>query len=124
MYMSTPNGQQASSTATYSQAIQSLESAKSQMNTIQGQVQQAKADLQVRYQGPDGQAYARVMDTWLEEVDRIKRTCEAMENQLGNSMQQSNKVQGDNLQAVSNQGNLTPFGSGVESGAYTAMTGG
>lgn len=122
--MSTPAGQQQSSTATYGQAIQALEDAKTEMNTIQGQVLEAKAALQVRYQGPDGQAYSQVMDTWLAEVDRIKSTCDAMENELGISMQSSNNVQQQNLQAVSDQGKLTAFGSAVESGAYKAMTGG
>jgi hypothetical protein len=120
--MGTPMQQQ-SSTATYGQAIQSLENARARMTAIQAQVQQAKAALQTQYQGPDGHAYAQVMDTWLAEVDRIKQTCEAMENQLGNSMQASNKVQSSNYQAVVNQGKLTPFGNSVEHGTYAAMTG-
>ncbi|MER5699810.1 hypothetical protein ABT255_52735 [Streptomyces mirabilis] len=120
--MSTPSGQmQHSSTATYSHAIQVLESAKTQMTAIRGQVEEAKATLSAHYGGPDGQAYAQVMETWCQEVDRIMNTCEAMQNQLGNSMQSNNKVQSGNLQAVYNQGRLTPFGSQVESGAYTAM---
>ncbi|GAB1340697.1 hypothetical protein ACE1SV_72870 [Streptomyces sp. E-15] len=124
--MSTPtNGRlQESSTATYSQAISSLEGARSQMTLIQGEVQQAKATLQAHYQGEDGRAYARVMDTWLSEVDRIKRTCEAMENQLGNSMQSSNSAQAGAQQAiVDGDGHLTAFGSDVENGTYTAMRG-
>ncbi|MFE6894441.1 hypothetical protein [Streptomyces sp. NPDC057694] len=122
--MSTPpSGRQQSSTATYNQAITSLENARSRMTTIQGQVQDAKTTLQAHYQGPDGQAYSQVMDTWLSEVDRIKRTCEAMENQLGVSMQSSNKAQGSVLDAVVDQGRLTPFGSSVASGAYSAMNG-
>lgn len=122
--MSTPSGQQQSATKTYSQAIEMLEDAKTHMATIQGQVQEAKAVLQSRYQGPDGRAYSQVMDTWLAEVDRIKSTCEAMQNQLGNSMQSSNNVQGANLEAVYNQGRLTPFGSSVADGVYTDLTGG
>lgn len=122
--MSTPIGQQQSSTATYNQAIQSLENAKSRMTTIQGQVQEAKANLQSHYQGPDGQAYSQVMDVWLSEVDRIKSTCDAMTNQLTTSMQTSNRTQSANLQSVASQAKLTPFGSATESGAYTAMTGG
>ncbi|MCX5355741.1 hypothetical protein [Streptomyces mirabilis] len=125
--MSTPpaNGRlQESSTATYGQAISSLESARSQMTLIQGDVQQAKATLQAHYQGEDGRAYARVMDTWLNEVDRIKRTCEAMENQLGNSMQSSNSAQAGAHQAiVDGDGHLTAFGSDVENGTYNAMHG-
>lgn len=122
--MSTPAGRQQSSTATYSQAINNLENARSRMTTIQQQVQEAKTTLQAHYQGPDGQAYSQVMDTWLNEVDRIKRTCEAMENQLGNSMQSSNSAQGSVLNAVVDQGRLTAFGSSVAGGAYSAMNGG
>ncbi|MFG2631468.1 hypothetical protein [Streptomyces sp. NPDC048473] len=121
--MSTPAGQQQSSTATYSQATQALEGANTEMSTIQGQVEQAKAVLQTNYQGPDGHAYAQVMDTWLAEVDRIKHTCNAMEHQLQNSMQSSNTTQATNEQAVANQGKMTVFGSAAESGAYSAMTG-
>jgi uncharacterized protein YukE len=125
MCVSTPSDQtQQSSTATYSQAIQSLEHAKTRMNTIKGQVQMAKADLQVRYQGPDGQAYARVMDTWLGEVDRIERTCDALENQLGNSMQTSNRTQSGALQAVVDGGRLTAFGGSLAGDTYSAMQGG
>lgn len=120
--MSAPNNQQQSSTATYSQAIQILEHARGQMTAIQGQVQAAKATLQSHYAGPDGQAYSQVMQTWLEEVDRIKNTCAAMENQLGNSMQADNRVQSANYQAVVDQGKLTPYGNSVENGAYNAMT--
>jgi len=123
--MSTPSGQQqTSSTATYSQAIQSLETARSSLTAQQATVQDAKTVLQSHYQGPDGQAYANVMDTWLQEVDRIKQTCEAMENQLGNSMQADNKVQSSNFQAVVDQGKLTAFGSSVENNTYAALTGG
>ncbi|KPI20819.1 hypothetical protein OK006_9445 [Actinobacteria bacterium OK006] len=125
MCVSTPSGQaQQSSTATYSQAIRSLEHAKTRMNTIKGQVQMAKADLQVRYQGPDGQAYSRVMDTWLGEVDRIERTCDALENQLGNSMQTSNRTQSGVLQAVVDDGRLTAFGGSLAGDTYSAMQGG
>ncbi|MFM9498996.1 hypothetical protein ACKI1Q_36015 [Streptomyces galilaeus] len=123
--MSTPSNQtQQSSTATYGQAITSLEHAKTRMNTIKGQVQMAKADLQARYQGPDGLAYSRVMDTWLGEVDRIQRTCDALENQLGNSMQSSNRTQSGVLQAVVDEGRLTAFGSSLAGDTYTAMQGG
>lgn len=123
--MSTPTGQQQqSSTATYSQAIQYLENARSRMTQVQMQVQDAKVSLQSHYQGPDGQAYSNVMDTWLSEVDRIKATCQAMENQLSNSMQASNNVQGHNFDAVLNQAKLNPFGGSVGNGAYNVMTGG
>ncbi|MEU0949406.1 WXG100 family type VII secretion target [Streptomyces canus] len=130
--MSTPAGNmQQSSTATYTQAIETLEQAKNHMTTIQGQVLDAKSNLQSRYSGADGQAYSQVMQTWLEEVDRIKNTCEAMQNQLGNSMQASSGTQSENLQAVYDQGKLTPFGAtlGVDDGidlgssTYATLTG-
>ncbi|HEY5834689.1 hypothetical protein [Streptomyces sp.] len=116
--------QQQSSTATYGQAIQSLENARDRITAIQGQVQQAKAALQTQYQGPDGHAYAQVMDTWLQETERIKGTCAAMENELGISLQASNNVQASNYQAVVDQGKLTSFGGSVEHGTYSALTGG
>ncbi|MFF5408534.1 hypothetical protein ACFY8K_37525 [Streptomyces misionensis] len=121
--MSTPAGRQQSSTATYSQAIRNLEHARTRMSTIQQQVQEAKTTLQAHYQGPDGQAYSQVMDTWLGEVDRIKSTCEAMENQLGNSMRSSNAAQSHGLDAVVGQGRLSALGGSVAGGAYAAMNG-
>ncbi|MGC0379694.1 hypothetical protein [Streptomyces sp. SAI-229] len=122
--MSTPSGtQQQSSSATYDLAIKSLETARSNMTKIQGQVETAKATLQTNYQGPDGHAYARVMETWLSEVDRIKRTCEAMENQLGFSMQASNNVQAGAMDAVVSDGQLTAFGGDVQNDTYNAMSG-
>ncbi|MFF9488135.1 hypothetical protein [Streptomyces sp. NPDC014676] len=93
------------------------------MTKIQGQVETAKATLQTNYQGPDGHAYARVMETWLSEVDRIKRTCEAMENQLGFSMQASNNAQAGAMEEVVAGGKLTAFGNDVQNDAYNAMSG-
>ncbi|MEB3962997.1 hypothetical protein OKJ48_22505 [Streptomyces kunmingensis] len=122
--MSTPTGStQQSSTATYSQAIESLNNAKTQMTTIQGQVEAAKADLQARYGGEDGRAYARVMETWLSEVDRIKSTCDAMQNQLTNSMHLSDKTQLNNLETVHGQTRLSALGSPAENNAFSTMTG-
>ncbi|MYS21406.1 hypothetical protein GA0115240_13004 [Streptomyces sp. DvalAA-14] len=121
--MSTPSGNlQQSSTATYSQAVQSLENARSRMTAVQGQVRDAAATLSSHYQGPDGQAYAQVMNTWLSEVDRIKATCEAMEDQLDNSLQASNKAQSDNLGAVQQQSHLSITHGSTSDGVYSAMT--
>ncbi|WP_177246579.1 hypothetical protein [Actinacidiphila alni] len=98
-----------------------MQNANQRIQSIQSQVEEAKSRLATAYQGADGQAYAQVMNTWLEEVDRIKMTCEAMQNQLGNSMQANNNVQSNNYQAVADQFKLTSFGSSVENGAYSAM---
>ncbi|CAM5491553.1 hypothetical protein [Streptomyces fumanus] len=125
--MSTPadtGQQQHSSTATYDQAISLLEGARSSLTAIQDQVRTAKQTLQVHYQGPDGHAYANVMQTWLDEVNRIKSTCAAMENQLGISMQSANNVQAGAMQAVVDSGgNLTGFGSSIENDTYNVMQG-
>ncbi|MGW0876562.1 hypothetical protein ACWD3J_39985 [Streptomyces sp. NPDC002755] len=129
--MSTSGQFQQSSTATYNQAIQLLEGAQTQMTQIQGQVTTAKANLQSRYGGVDGQAYSEVMRTWLEEVDRIKSTCEAMQNQLNISLRRSAGAQSGALDAVHSQGRLTPFAGGAGGGggapagdgAYAAMMG-
>jgi hypothetical protein len=122
--MSTPAGNmQQSSTATYSQAVQFLESARSKMTAVQGQVADAAATLSGHYQGPDGQAYAQVMANWSAEVDRIKATCEAMENQLDNSMQASNRAQSDNMGAVQQTGHLSITHGSVSDGVYSALSG-
>jgi uncharacterized protein YukE len=123
--MSTPSGSlQQSSTATYSQAVSYLENARTQMSQIQSSVSEQVSALTAAYGGVDGQAYTQVMKTWLEEVDRIKATCEAMENQLNNSLVASNKAQGDNEQAVQQQQQLQAsitHGS-VSDGVYSSMT--
>ncbi|MFC4035939.1 hypothetical protein ACFO3J_31415 [Streptomyces polygonati] len=121
--MSTPSGNlQQSSTATYSQAVQFLENARSRMTAVQGQVRDAASSLSSHYQGPDGQAYAQVMATWLSEVDRIKATCEAMEDQLDNSLMASNKTQSDNMGAVQQQSHLSITHGSTSDGVYSAMT--
>lgn len=123
--MSTPSGSlQQSSTATYSQAVNYLETARSQMTQIQSQVSEEVSALAAKYGGVDGQGYTQVMKTWLEEVDRIKATCEAMENQLNNSMVASNKTQSANEQAVQQQQQVQSsitHGS-VSNGVYSSMT--
>ncbi|MFQ6144470.1 hypothetical protein ACLMNJ_15545 [Streptomyces seoulensis] len=121
--MSDSGNKVVSSTATYGQAISSLEDARSSMTTIQSTVSDAKAALQAAYQGADGKAYAHVMETWLQEVDRIKNTCIAMENQLGFSAQSSGKAQANALQHVVDNGKLTPFGQSLEEHTYNAMSG-
>ncbi|MFD8810915.1 hypothetical protein ACFV23_05345 [Streptomyces sp. NPDC059627] len=108
--MSTPGNMQESSKKTYTDAITLLGDARTKMTTVQSQVQDAAADLQARYQGADGQAYAQVMKIWLEEVDRIKHTCMAMENQLTNSMNNSENTQSGNLDLALGQKNLSAFG--------------
>lgn len=121
--MSTPSGTtQQSSTATYSQAVSYLETARSKMTAVQQQVADAAATLSTHYQGPDGQAYAQVMAAWSAEVDRIKATCEAMENQLDTSLQASNKTQSDNLGAVQQAGHLSITHGSVSDGVYGALT--
>jgi hypothetical protein len=121
--MSTPSGNlQQSSTATYSQAVQYLETARSRMTAVQGQVADAAATLAANYGGVDGQAYAQVMATWSSEVDRIKATCEAMENQLDNSLQASNKTQSDNSGLVQQQSHLSITHGSVSDGVYGALT--
>jgi hypothetical protein len=121
--MSTPSGNlQQSSTATYSQAVQYLEGARSRMTAVQGQVADAAATLSAHYQGPDGQAYAQVMANWSAEVDRIKATCEAMENQLDNSMMASNKTQSDSMGAVQQQGHLSISHGSTSDGVYSTLT--
>jgi hypothetical protein len=121
--MSTPSAStQQSSTATYSQAVSYLEAARSKMTTVQQQVADAAATLSSHYQGADGQAYAEVMATWSAEVDRIKATCEAMEDQLDNSLQASNKTQSDNLGAVQQASHLTITHGSVSDGVYGALT--
>jgi hypothetical protein len=121
--MSTPSGNlQQSSTATYSQAVQYLEGARSRMTAVQGQVADAAATLSAHYQGPDGQAYAQVMANWSAEVDRIKATCEAMENQLDNSMMASNKTQSDSMGAVQQQSHLSISHGSTSDGVYSMLT--
>lgn len=120
--MSTPTGNlQQSSTATYGTAIQYLENARNRMTAIQAQVADAAATLSSHYGGPDGQAYAQVMATWSNEVDRIKATCEAMENQLNTSMATSNKAQSAGIDVVQQQGGLT-IDSGVSDNVFTTLT--
>jgi hypothetical protein len=121
--MSTPSGSlQQSSTATYSQAVQYLENARTQMTQIQGQVADSAATLGTNYQGPDGQAYAQVMANWSAEVDRIKATCEAMENQLDNSLMASNKSQSDASGAVQQAAHLSITHGSTSDGVYGALT--
>ncbi|WP_329133369.1 hypothetical protein OG552_15720 [Streptomyces sp. NBC_01476] len=121
--MSTPSGNlQQSSTATYATAVQYLEGARSQMAAVQGQVADAAATLSAHYQGPDGHAYAQVMANWSAEVDRIKATCEAMENQLDNSLMASNKTQSDNSGAVQQAGHLSISHGSVSDGVYSSLT--
>jgi uncharacterized protein YukE len=118
--MSTPAGNlQQSSSATYNQAIQSLRNADTQMAQVQAQVDEAKATLQSNYGGSDGQAYAQVMTSWLQEVDRIRNTCEAMENQLFTSMGSANKAQGMSIDEISAQGKL----SATAEGAFNGLVG-
>ncbi|MER7183285.1 hypothetical protein ABT404_28085 [Streptomyces hyaluromycini] len=119
--MSTSGNLQESSTKTYSNAISLLEDARTQMTTIQGQVADAAATLHTNYQGADGQAYAQVMATWSAEVDRIKNTCMAMENQLRTSMTSSNNTQNNNENLVRLQQNLSAIGSPSDS-VYSTLT--
>ncbi|MGW3284590.1 WXG100 family type VII secretion target [Streptomyces sp. NPDC001002] len=119
--MSPSGNLQESSTRTYSNAISFLEDARTRMTTIQGQVSDAAATLHTNYQGADGQAYAQVMATWSSEVDRIKNTCMAMENQLRNSMTSSNKTQSHNNDMVNSQLNLSVTGSPGDN-VYSTLT--
>jgi uncharacterized protein YukE len=113
---------QQSSTATYSAAISYLQNAESRLVGIAGNVQGVRGSLLQTYGGVDGQAYAQVIQTWLDEVERIRHTCEAMQHQLEASMSSDNKAQGHNLDAVSRQKTLTPFNSPVATSTYGAMT--
>lgn len=121
--MSTPSGNlQQSSTSTYGTAIQYLEAARSRMTAIQGQVADAAATLSSHYGGADGQAYAQVMAIWSSEVDRIKATCEAMENQLQTSMVNSNKAQGAGVDAVRQQSRLSIAPGAVSDSVFSSLT--
>ncbi|EYT81999.1 MULTISPECIES: hypothetical protein [unclassified Streptomyces] len=102
--------------ATYTQSIGFLEQARQSLRQRQEVIRSHRETLASHYQGSDGVAYGQVVQTWLEEVDRIANTCVAMENTLGESMQRSSHVQEANYQAVvSNNGSLTGFGQGIAS---------
>jgi uncharacterized protein YukE len=105
-----------SQVATYTQSISYLEQARTDLRTTQDMVRSHRDTLATHYQGRDGVAYGQVINTWLEEVDRIFNTCVAMENTLGESLQRSSHVQEANFQAVvSSGGSLTGYGQGITS---------
>ncbi|MFI5635345.1 hypothetical protein ACIA8E_39580 [Streptomyces sp. NPDC051664] len=88
------------------------------MTASQGRVQDSVAALSSNYQGEDGHAYQQVMETWLGEVDRIKATCEAMENHLNESAAASGKANAGALEKLSH---LITHGS-VSDGVYSDLT--
>ncbi|GGZ01067.1 hypothetical protein ACWDE9_01705 [Streptomyces olivaceoviridis] len=105
---------QKSTKEAYIKSIGFLEQARKGLQSTQDVVRSHRESLATHYQGRDGVAFGQVIDTWLEEVDRIMNTCIAMENTLGESMQRDEHVQESNFQAVVNSGGgLTGFGEGV-----------
>ncbi|MFF8908857.1 hypothetical protein [Streptomyces olivaceoviridis] len=117
------SGQQKSSKEAYIKSIGFLEQARQGLTNTQDVVRSHRQALATHYQGEDGNTMGQVIDTWLAEVDRIKNTCVAMENTLGESMQRDEHVQEANLQAVVNSGGgLTGYGQGVMSTATSTGT--
>ncbi|MET8566294.1 hypothetical protein ABZV75_39185 [Streptomyces flaveolus] len=128
--MSTPadiSHKQQSSTATYNHAISLLEGARSSLIQVRRDVETEKNTLQANYGGEDGRAYAQVMATWMQEVERIEHTCRAMEHQLESSAGTSNRAQGAAADAVAASGSGIPHpgsGSGLANDTYKLVSGG